>query len=120
MHAIVVERKADHDRIHAEHPLEITDERDRAALPDHDRLLAPFGGQGGARLDERRVVEWKLDRRRAAEVPELHLAVDRQAGTRESRRGSSADPGRRPGGTRPWPWPGRVSRSWPPARYSRR
>ena len=34
MHAIVVEREADHERVHAEHRLEVADDGDRAARAD--------------------------------------------------------------------------------------
>src|SRR5262245_3356272 len=32
VHAVIVKREADHDRVHAEHALEVADDRDRAAL----------------------------------------------------------------------------------------
>src|SRR6266496_963976 len=47
--------EADEQRIHAQHFAEVADDRDRAARPDGDRLLAPFGGERGARLGQRRV-----------------------------------------------------------------
>src|SRR6202140_59985 len=50
MHAIVIEREADHQRIHAEHGLEIADDRNRTAGADGHRFLAPLIGERGARL----------------------------------------------------------------------
>ena len=50
MHAVVVEPEADQQRVHAEHGLEIADDRDRAARADRDRLRAPLLGERGARL----------------------------------------------------------------------
>ena len=41
MHAVVVEREADQQRIHAEHALEVGDDRDRAAGADRHRLACP-------------------------------------------------------------------------------
>src|SRR4030088_2408235 len=32
MHAVIIEREADHERVHAKHALEVGDDRDRAAL----------------------------------------------------------------------------------------
>src|SRR5262245_32491398 len=61
MHPVVVEREADHDRVHAEHALEVADDRDRAALPDRYRLLAPLTRERAARLDEVRVIERQLN-----------------------------------------------------------
>src|SRR5579862_2668818 len=45
MHAVVIEREADHQRIHAEHALEVADDRDRTAGADRHRLLAPLVGE---------------------------------------------------------------------------
>src|SRR4029077_20396831 len=42
MDPVVVQRKADHQAVHAEHGLEIADDGDRAAGADRHRLLAPF------------------------------------------------------------------------------
>src|SRR3954465_9589432 len=78
MPAIVVESEADHDGVHTEHPLEVADDWDRAAFADRERLLAPFLRERGARLRERGIVVGQLDRRRAAEIPECDLTVDRQ------------------------------------------
>src|SRR3984893_10355013 len=50
MHPVVVEREADHQRLHAEHALEVTDDGDRATGTDGHRLLAPLLGKRGARL----------------------------------------------------------------------
>ena len=83
MHAVVVEREADQQRIHPQHALEVGDDRDRAAGADRHRLVAPFLGQHGARLVERRIVERELQRRRQAEIAELDLAVGRQARAHE-------------------------------------
>src|SRR3569833_2989092 len=44
MHPIVVERKADEQRVHAQHVLEVADDRDRAARADRDGLVAPLFG----------------------------------------------------------------------------
>ena len=79
MHAIVVEREADHDRVHAEHALEVADDRDRATGADGHRLVAPFLLQRLTRLHQRGAVERQLQRRRATVVLELDLAVGRHA-----------------------------------------
>ena len=78
MHAVVVEAEADQQRVHAEHVLEIADDRDRAARADRDRLRAPFLGQRRARLGERRIFVGDLQRRAAGVIDELGLGVGRK------------------------------------------
>src|SRR5215468_1825605 len=74
MHPVVIEREADHNRVHSKNPLEVADDRDRATLPNRDRFLAPLGGKRGAGFDERRVVEGKLRCRGAGETLKLNPA----------------------------------------------
>ena len=78
MHAVVIEAEADQQRVHAEHVLEIADDRDRAAGADRDRLVAPLLGQRRARLGERRIVVGDLQRRAAGVIDEVGLGVGRQ------------------------------------------
>src|SRR6202034_4531106 len=47
VHPVVIERKTDHQGVHAEHGLEIADDRDRAAGADRDGLFAPLRGKRG-------------------------------------------------------------------------
>src|SRR6185437_12057622 len=66
MDAVVVEREADHQRVHAEVALERADDRDRRAAAHQHRLLAPLGAE---RLQRRRDVgafERELQRRARA------------------------------------------------------
>src|SRR4029450_7118242 len=75
MTAIVVKRKADQDRVHAEHALELADNRYRAALADGHRLRAPFGSKCRARLGHCRIVERKFDGRRTGKTLEFHCSI---------------------------------------------
>jgi len=91
--------------------------RDRAALPDRQRLLAPFGGERGARLGKRRIVETAArSRGSAGEARELDLA---SAGSRRAHEGVKGRADllrvlrRRRGGRRPSPSPARGSPSSP-------
>ena len=77
VHAVVVEGEADQQRVHAEHVLEIADDRDRTAGADRDRLGAPLLGQRRARLAERRIVVGDRKRRAAGMADEA--AVRRPA-----------------------------------------
>src|SRR5580704_18907650 len=63
MHPVVVEREADHQRLHAEHGLKIADDGDRAAGADGHGFLAPLRGKRGTRLAQSRIVERHLERR---------------------------------------------------------
>src|SRR3984893_16243040 len=87
VHAVIVERKADHDRIHPQYPFEIRDNGDRAAFPDSDGLLAPFGGKRFAGSRKRRTVERKLGCRSQAEVLEIGVRVRGQALSHERTEG---------------------------------
>src|SRR5215471_7085991 len=89
MHAVVVEGETHQDRVHAEDSLEISHDGDRAAFADRKRLLAPFGGERGARLGKRRIVEGKVRCRRAGEALELDLGVGRQTRAYEAVEGSA-------------------------------
>jgi hypothetical protein len=89
MHAVVVERETDHDRIHAQHALEVADDRDRAALAHREGLLAPFVGKRGTGLGKRRIVEWQLGGRRAGKALELDLCIGRKTRTHESVEGGA-------------------------------
>src|SRR5580704_9953894 len=80
MDPVVVEREADHQRLHAEHGLKIADDGDRAASADGYRFPAPLLGKRGARLAQGRIIERHLERRIAAEIAELHRTVGRHAG----------------------------------------
>jgi len=57
MHAVVVEREANQQRIHPQHVLEVGDDRNRAARTDRDSLLAPLGSERLTRPVQRRIVE---------------------------------------------------------------
>src|SRR3984885_6771874 len=80
MDPVVVEREADHQGVHAEHGLEVADDRDRAAGADRYRLLAPFLGERGARLAQSRIIERHLERRIAAEIAEFDRTIGWHAG----------------------------------------
>jgi 2-haloacid dehalogenase len=90
MHAVVVEREADHERVHAEHALEVADDRDRAAGADGDGLAAPFVLQRSARLGSapgcRRAA---ADRRRESAKLANSTAVGRQPRLRTNVRNAS-------------------------------
>src|SRR5947209_4864925 len=79
VHAVVVEREADEQRVHAEHFPELADDRDRPARADRHRLLAPFRRECRAGLAQHRIVIGELDRRRDGVIEELDGAIDRQA-----------------------------------------
>src|SRR5919109_3738834 len=87
MDTIVGKRKADEQRLHAEQPLEIADDRDRAAARQHHRLFRPFVGKRVLRLIEEGRLVGKLDRRRTAVRLELGRAVCRQALAHEGSEG---------------------------------
>src|SRR5262249_17892167 len=89
MHAVVVECKTHQDRVPAEATLESSHGGDRAAFPDRERLLAPFGGERGARLGERWIVEGKVRCRRTGEALELDLGVGRQTRAHEAMEGGA-------------------------------
>ena len=109
MDPVVIEAEADQERIDAERPLEIADDRDRAAAsrastaPCPIPAAAPAGpgsarkSKGSCRAGERHVLD------------EFDGAVGGQALAHEGveRVRSWPDPARRRGGTRPWrAWPG--------------
>ena len=79
MDAVVVEPEADQQRVHAEHVLEVADDRDRAAGADRDRLAAPFRRQCRLSLPERRAVIRQLQRRVLRVIDEFRRAIPRQA-----------------------------------------
>src|SRR4029077_18710003 len=83
MDAIVVERKTNQKRIHAEHVLKIADDRYRSSGPNRDGFLAPFLRQRFARLGKCRIVERHVKRRRTREITEFDAAVSRHAGAHE-------------------------------------
>src|SRR5215831_609973 len=89
MHAIVIEGEADHDRIHAQHALEVADDRDRAALADRERLFAPLRGERRARLGERRILEGNFGCRRTGKTLELDLGVSGKTRAHESMEGGT-------------------------------
>ena len=78
MDAVIVEREADEQRIHAEHVLEVGHDRDRTSCPDGNGLVSPLFGENGPRFAKRRIVERQLDRRRQPEISELDFAIGRQ------------------------------------------
>src|SRR5436305_242532 len=87
MHAVVVEPEAYQQRIHAEHALEIADDRDRTARADRHRLGAPLLGERLARLAERGIFVGDLQRRAAGVVDELGFGILRQTRAHESAEG---------------------------------
>src|SRR5689334_5285975 len=89
MHAVVIERESDHDRVHAEDALEVADNRDRATLADGERLLAPFSRERDTGLGKRRTVERHFGCRRAGEALELDLCISRQPRAHESMEGGA-------------------------------
>ena len=68
MDAVVIQRKADQQRVDADEPLEIRNDRDRAPAPDQNRLFAPFLGERGSRLGKLRQPPIQRDRGRAGEL----------------------------------------------------
>ena len=78
MDAVVVEAEADHQAVHAENRLEMTDHRNGAAGADERRRLAPLRLQRGARLAHGGAVEGKVNCRAATVLAELDLGVGRQ------------------------------------------
>src|SRR5260221_10824960 len=74
MHTVVIEREADHNRVHTENALEVADDRDRATLADRERFLAPLGGERGTGFGEQRAIEGKLRCRALAELLNFTLA----------------------------------------------
>src|ERR1700736_2716492 len=89
VHAVIVERKADEDGVHPEHPLEVTDDWDGAALAYCHRLLPPLGGERLTGLGKRRIIERKLGRRRPGEGLELGLGVGREPIAHEGMKGGA-------------------------------
>src|SRR5438067_3678903 len=89
MHAVIIECKANHDRIHPQNPLELPDDWDGAALPYRYCFLAPFGRERLPRPHQSRVIEGNLGRRRAGEVLEFDLGVGGKAFTNKSVEGSA-------------------------------
>ena len=83
MDTIVVERKTDQKRVHAEHVLKIADDRYRSSSPNRDGFLAPFPRQRFTRLGKRRIVERHVKCRSAREIAEFDAAVGRHAGAHE-------------------------------------
>src|SRR5580704_6252726 len=79
MHAVIVEREADHERVHAEYGLEIADDRNRTAGADGHGFFAPLFGERGSRLAQRWIVERNIEGRSTGEIAELDLAIARQA-----------------------------------------
>src|SRR5579864_1859853 len=84
MDAVIVEAKANQERVDAQEPLEIGDDRDRAAGPDQQRFGAPFLRQSRTRGGERWRPPVKRDRGCPGMAGELDLAVGRQARARKS------------------------------------
>ena len=110
-----VEAEADEQRIHAEHALEIADDRDRPAHARSARRACPILRVSAVlRLDQERRIVGELDRGRTAMRMELDRAIGRDALFDELAE-IGADLGRvlrrRRGGTRPWPTPRPRSRS---------
>src|SRR5713101_5562920 len=83
MDAVVVERKTDQKRVHAEHVLKIADDWYRSSGPNRDGFLAPFLRQCLARLGKRRIVKRYVKCRGAREVTEFDAAVGGYAGAHE-------------------------------------
>src|SRR5947207_10697198 len=83
MHPVVIEREADHDSVHAENALEITNDRNRPSLADRECFLAPFGGECSTGFSEHRAIEGKLRCWRAREALELNFAIGRKARAHE-------------------------------------
>src|SRR5260370_39036286 len=63
--AVVIQRKADQQRVDADEPLEIRNDRDRAPASDQNRLFAPFLGERGARFGKLSQPPIQRDRGRA-------------------------------------------------------
>ncbi|OJH18946.1 hypothetical protein BLX88_10505, partial [Bacillus obstructivus] len=79
MDAVVLKPEADEQRFHAQHVLEVADNRDRSAHGDQHGGLRPFVAQGSLGLGQKRRVIGQLDGGRAAMLMELHRAVGRDA-----------------------------------------
>src|SRR5262245_54312696 len=77
MDAIVGEAEADQQGFHAEHLLEIPDDRDRSAHADNDSRLWPLVGKSILRLGQHWRIVGQLDCRRGAMLMEFHRAIGR-------------------------------------------
>src|SRR6266851_4968234 len=83
VNAVVVEAEADQQRVDPDEPLEIANDRDRAAGADQERLLTPFLRERGARLRELGQIPIERYRRSGGVAREFGFAIARQARAHE-------------------------------------